>query len=383
MRFTCRRAAALLGASTLILFAACGDAADKTGDDAGGGSSTREETDALVPSSGTIFYGRLDGVTERYLTIAPDGGNEQEIFEAEGCAPCAFLSPDGSRIMMPAVTDDDRLTTATTGADGSDRTVLELPDESLNLGPGAWSPDGERLALAGWDERHPSRAGIYTVRAADGSDLIQITKAADGSIHEPIAWSPDGRRILFFVEAGPVGPVTHAGDLFVVSVDGTDLQQLNPPGVLFGRVTAAGTAATWSPDGREVAFGGLDAEAGDGRGAVFIVDVESGDTTQLSESGNSFSSVGWSPAGEWIAYSGFGAPAVSLADPDGGDVVALEATEGACCPVWSPDGTQLLVQRGTEGARDLWIVDLTGEVVSRVTEAPGDYFGYSWGGASE
>jgi Tol biopolymer transport system component len=65
--------------------------------------------------------------------------------------------------------------------------------------------------------------------------------------------------------------------------------------------------------------------------------------------------------------------------PDGGEVRTLEASADSCCPVWSPDGTQLLVQRGAEGARDLWILDVSGEVVGQVTQAPGDYFGYGWG----
>ena len=379
MTYRLRRTVAVFVISTLILFAACSDATDNsnTETDSKGGSAAGAET-VLVPTSGTILFGRLDGTTERYLTISTDGANEQEIFEAEGCAPCAFLSPDGTRVMKPTVTADDRLTTALIAADGGEETILELPDESLNLGPGAWSADGERVALAGWDERHPARAGMYTA-GIDGSDLTQVTES-DGPFHEPIAWSPDGERILFFVDTGPVGPVTHAGDLFVVSVDGTGLQQINPPGVAFGR-TFAGLAAGWSPDGRRVTFGGLDLEAGDGTGAVFVVDLDGGDPVQLSESGQSFSSVGWSPTGEWIAYSGFGTAAVKLAAPDGGEVVTLDGSEDSCCPVWSPDGTQLLVQRGEEGARGLWILDVNGEVVGQVTQTPGDYFGYGWGAA--
>ena len=375
MQISSRRATTVFVVSTLILFAACGDAAESDGDGASG-STPSSDDEVLVPADGTILFGRLDGTTERYLTITPDGADEEEIFEAEGCSPCAFLSPDGTRVMMPSVTEDDRLTTATVGTDGGDPFTLELPKGSLSLGPGAWSPDGERLALAGFDER-PSRSGIYSVNA-DGSDLTQITSSG-GPIHEPLAWAPDGRHILFFVETGALGPVTHAGDLFVVSVDGTGVRRINPPGVSFGR-TFSGLAASWSPDGREIAFGGLDTETRDGSGAVYIVDVESGETTQLSESGNSFSSVGWSPTGEWIAFSGFGAPTVSLADPDGGEVVPLASTDGACCPVWSPDGTQLLIQRGTEGARDLWIVGVNGKLVGRVTQTPGEYFGYGWGG---
>ena len=283
MQISSRRAATVFAVSMLILFAACEDAAETVGSgDAQGEPTTSEEHEELVPAAGTILFGRWDGDTEHYLTIAPDGGNEAEVFEADGCLPCAFLSPDGSRVMMPSVTGDERLTTATIGTDGGDRFTLELPKGSLNLGPGAWSPDGERLALAGFDEE-PSRTGIYSVDA-DGSDLTQVTRS-DGAVHEPLAWSPDGRQILFFVETGALGPVTHAGDLFVVSVDGTGLRQIDPPGVAFGRVGAAGLAAGWSPDGRQVAFGGLDVEARDGTGAVYVVDLEGGDPVQISESG--------------------------------------------------------------------------------------------------
>src|SRR5262245_6937896 len=109
MRIASRRAAALLAASTLILFSACGDADETADDDAQGAG---EATEDLTPSDGTILFGRLDGNTERYLTIAPDGADEHQVFEAELCRPCAFLSPDGSLVMTPAVTADDRLTTA-------------------------------------------------------------------------------------------------------------------------------------------------------------------------------------------------------------------------------------------------------------------------------
>lgn len=53
---------------------------------------------------------------------------------------------------------------------------------------GGWAPEG-RLACEGWDDSDPSRAGIYTVRASDGSDPRRLTRQRD----IPCEYSPMGR----------------------------------------------------------------------------------------------------------------------------------------------------------------------------------------------
>jgi Tol biopolymer transport system component len=336
---------------------------------------------SLAPPIGTIVFGQIDGVTETYQTISPDGSEQRPIFEAKRCAPCVFLSPDGSRVMTAAF-KGDRVTTATINADGTDRSVLPLPNKTINLAPGAWSPDGTRLALLGFDQSHPSRTGIFTARAADLSDLTRVTTSPDGLWHDPLAWSPDGTRILVHVERGSIGPVDLAGDLFVVSVDGTGFRRLTPPGVFIGRVRAAGNPVSWSPDGRQVAFGGFDTRADGGRSAMFVVDLEGGEPRRVTEWGQVIASVDWSPNGEWIAFSDLADPAVTLVRPNTGELVTLTPSKDrSCCPVWSPDGSLLLFQRGPEGERDLWTMDLEGKIVGRVTREPGDYFGYGWASA--
>jgi hypothetical protein len=44
-------------------------------------------------------------------------------------------------------------------ANGSHKRTIPLPDATLNLGPGAWSPNGARIAFEGWDETNPGRNG--------------------------------------------------------------------------------------------------------------------------------------------------------------------------------------------------------------------------------
>jgi len=67
--------------------------------------------------------------------------------------------------------DGTRVTTAIMNTNGNRRMDVPLPTPTVNLGPGAWSPDDTRITLQGWDDAHPDRNGIYTVQA-DGKDLV-------------------------------------------------------------------------------------------------------------------------------------------------------------------------------------------------------------------
>jgi len=324
--------------------------------------------------AGTVLLGRYDGQVEHYVTITPQGTGAVEIFEAEGCAPCVVLSPDGTRVTIPHVIGD-LLTTAVVSVDGTRRRVLGIPGVV-----GAWSPDARRVAYGSWVEDAPARTGIYTALSADGSRRRQVTTSGHDAFHEPLAWSPDGRRILFFVERGSLGPVTHAGDLYSVMIDGSDMQRLNPAGTMIGRVGAAGTPASWSPDGRSVAFAAFDRTDDSGRSAVFVANLSADRARRVSPWGSVIASASWSPTDDLIAFSELGGPTLSLMTPNGTSTTLSVRGQDVCCPVWSPDGAHLLVRRTAGLAGALAIVDLEGNVVSHVARQPEDYFGYAWEG---
>ena len=359
----------LVGAA--MLAAAWSDAAAPSARAGSRVSNLEPSADVLT---GTVLFGRYEGPVEHYRTTTPEGEELAELFEAEGCAPCVVLSPDGTRVTTPEFTDD-RLTTAVVSVDGTHRRVLDIPGVA-----GAWSPDSRRLAFGVWVQDAPSKTGMYTARAADGSRLRQVTTSGHDEFHEPFAWSPDGSRIMFFVERGSIGSVTHAGDLFVVKTDGSGMRRLNPAGVTVGRVTAAGSPASWSPDGRSVAFAAFDRRDGGARSAVFVADASEGRARRISEWGSMIAGASWSPSEDLIAFSELGGPAISLITP-GGDVTRLSVQgKEICCPVWAPDGSHLLVRRTSGVGGTLVVVDLEGNVVSNVTRQPGSYFGYAWEG---
>ena len=46
---------------------------------------------------------------------------------------------------------------------------------------------------------------------------------------------------------------------------------------------------------------------------------------------------------------------------------------------WSPDGEYLIVGRGPEEARNLWIIDRNGTWIAPATREPAKYDMYAWG----
>jgi hypothetical protein len=120
---------------------------------------------SLTPvPAGTIAFMRSssDGV-EHYFTIKSDGTDEREIFTSEGCS-CIHWMADGSRVMSLGESGKDVWSLMTIRPDGSDRVVIPTPIKTLSLAVGATTLDGRWIAFQGWDNEHPSKAGLYLAR---------------------------------------------------------------------------------------------------------------------------------------------------------------------------------------------------------------------------
>ena len=239
------------------------------------------------------------------------------------------------------------------------------------------------MAYDGWSEEDPSQIGAWTSKP-DGSDLKQIIASPDGRHYIPMGYSPDGTLLLLHRDGGTGFDMGHAGDLFVVEAEGGELRQINPAGIVAVGFNGVGfNPASWSPDGASVAFGGLDMDDADGKSAVFVTDVATLASRQVSAWTRYDVYARWSPAGDWIAFDALpralGTRLISIVKPDGTGERTLTTTRDAsvCCVDWSPDGRFLVHQRGPEGARDLWVMDLEGNAI-QITDTPGDYMAVWW-----
>lgn len=242
--------------------------------------------------TGRVLFARAGGsFGDETLFTLNLASRETQRISGYGATCCARITHDGSRILEAATGPGDRITTAVSRNDGTRRHLLPLPPGTLQLGPGAWSPDGSHIAFEGWDDTDAARNGLY-VALANGHDLRRVTHAPEPGHDLPMDFSPDGRRIAFLrPQPGTQDPT---GPVYVVNTDGSQLHRVTPPG----------TDAAYS--------------------------------------------VRWSPGGEWLAFTEYWAvpdTPIMLVHPDGSGLHAVfhdAAHRSVVTPAWSPDGHSLL-----------------------------------------
>ena len=202
--------------------------------------------------------------------------------------------------------------------DGSHQTRLIMAGDRDGPSTAAWSPDGSEIAFT-------------HVRFGDHwpfDDEAEIWVAdADGRNSRPLVqghgfkwlphWSPDGAWIVYtgeppggpWMASGPRGiegaggqiglgflfgqpsPVRENAHIWRVRADGTGSpEQLT-------NVAADDRAATYSPDGSQLAFD----STRDGTTRVYVMDADGSDVRRLTDGGDDWGAT-WSPDGRWIAY---------------------------------------------------------------------------------
>lgn len=320
-----------------------------------------------------------DGV-EHFFTVNTDGTDERALYDREGCG-CARWSHDGKLVYTLDATGHGTWSFATIRPDGTGLRVLPNAIPTLNLAPGASSSDGNIVAFWGWDETGANPNGLYLATSVLGNVHL-VTPVPEGATAvEPFGITPDGSKIIFFAETGRVEQITHAGDLYIVDADGSHLRKLNPDNTSVAFVGATPSPGNLSADGRRVAFAAFETASGGRNGAVYVADVAGAEPRRVTEPRAGVYTVIWSPTGEWIAYTTLdtSGTSVSLVRPDGSEGQQISpASEDIGYPSWSPDGTCMVVRRGRSDANDLWVMDLEGRFLSRITDEPSDYAWFTW-----
>ena len=143
-----------------------------------------------------------------------------------------------------------------------------------------------------------------------------------------------------------VGLVVHSSDrdgnpeLYVMDLDGGSSTRLTDNDFFDGN-------PDWSPDGSRIAF----TSDGDGNLDLYVMDADGSDVARLTRDAGYQGASDWSPDGSQLVYDADdeeGILQVFVTDI-AGDIGATQLTSGAAngTPVWSPDGDQIAFTSGT------------------------------------
>ena len=301
--------------------------------------------------------------------VRPDGSDLHTVWwpTAERCAHWPVWSPDGTRLAALVSVNNARAEVVVIDPMAATETTLYEMDLKAWPGGAGWSPDGEWVAFAFYEEQ-PARILAVPVKGGEPKTLDAATDAGSDpwswfASHTP-RWDQDPASL-------PEGPL-YTPDEFRLRAIPVRVGQCRAEGALIGELCVwpegfpelrrqfdfSMERATWSPDGRRLVMQGLfpgDEAGQDTR--LWVVDVTCYDKPGCvseprplahRDTGN-VNQPEWSPDGAWIAFHDN--CRLSLVRPDGSDYHVLWKAAGRQCvavTAFSPDASRLAAYLVTE-----------------------------------
>jgi len=252
-----------------------------------------------------------------------------------------------------------------------------------------WSPSGSSLAFL---SKVDDKTQIF-VLPIDGGEAMQVSDAPMGV--DSYSWRPDGGAFAYISEEEPVereGEERHnrsfeadvnylltetprSHHLWLIPSDGGEAKRLTSgeSSVAAGLTAGSAEAPSWSPDGKEIAFGQqpkpgpryfLDV-------SIRIVDVATGSIRRLNRLNHRMSGAAFSPDGKYISYSHprdgdsrYGSE-IFIAPTEGGEgrSITHALDRNVRISRWMPDSRSLLIRANDGTVPGLWVQPIDGPAI--------------------
>ena len=238
------------------------------------------------------------------------------------------------------------------GGCASTKSQSSCPVEDLGPAPDVpeglivWNGTAENGRCPGVYSMHPDGTAVRDLTWTVRRDPFYLVP------HEP-RLSPDGRFISYIGQCDE--EVKPAPDLCVMSRTGQQERIVATSGLT---VVDRGHGATWSPDGKRLAFtrAAPSSMADDEATSIHVIGVDGTGETTLVEHAHA---PAWSPDGSRIALVSDreGTNKIFLVNPDGGGFVRLTDGPKDEDPDWAPDGSRIAFDSERAGKPLLHNVD--------------------------
>jgi len=279
-------------------------------------------------SNGLIVFSReIPGEGEQLFAAGPNGSGLRQLSpDGRAVYRSPDVSPDGRTIVVvheiPSFEPGLSVLAVVPIEGGS---PVWLTEPHIFRDP-TWSPDGTQIAFAG---SIGDPFGIYVLDVASG-DVQPVPGTYEISVGHP-TWSPDGTSIAFEASTGSDTDPAQSWDIYSVAVDGSGMTKLtNTP-------DASEIQPAWSWVLDRIAF----IESGPAEGALLTMSSIGTDATTAYSGELAPANPVWSPDGTAIAFEG-GSEGIVTVQADGTGFASLPDARGGE-PAWQalPEGTSL------------------------------------------
>jgi Tol biopolymer transport system component len=328
-------------------------------------SSTRSPRfEFEATESGAVFSCSLDGGTFRVcagsqqLQNVPPGPHRLAVTAIDPTGnpsrPLVFeWTVDASMIVFTRDEGGNREIYSMDPAGGGQR---NLTNNSAEDSAATWSPDERLIAF------HTDRDRNFEIYVMDANGLSLRRLTSNPAFDKNPAWSPDGSQLVF--ESARDGN----SDLYVMNADGGNVRRLTTD-------PAADYDPAWSPDGTRIAFA---SRRRGGNNDIWVMNADGAKQTSLDEDPHIEYNPAWSSDSRTIAFHSDrvgGSSQIWLMNADGTNPRRLTQTSqgtGAFDynPVWAPDGENLAFQSNLRGNDDIYIINVDGTGLTRLTDSP-------------